>query len=152
MSMITRETIENLSLAMEEGRNLNRHYAAAVVVHDPYELGRYNEPQVIVSELPNGLFGVTFDFARLNEGRPLSRTGRASVDYAICHNGTGHVNGIGGKNGTRMILAISSNALTLRTVRSVLLSEQHRAEATRNGETVVLGLYDPKTYELQFID
>lgn len=147
--------------ARAEGMSFEKQYAHTVFMYDPYRLGRLNDPRIIFGLLPNEAFCVTFDFRRLLNGngkdgenghRLLSRTGLGSVKYAAFHQG-GHVLGVGGPTGTRHICVLDPDEAVLHRVKKALTSNCHPEilGLTRNGETISLCLYDPKTKTAEFI-
>jgi len=128
------------------------HYALAAFYYDPYRLGRINSPHAIFDLLPNMGFAVTENFSQVESGGSLSGSAVGSLRYAVSHADTGHVNGVGGIGGNKTIVILDTSADVLRKVKQLLCeSTPELRDQTRNGDTILLALYDPATKKVSFI-
>jgi len=153
-SMLENEVRKMIDYALAEGREFNPQYSTMAVMYDPYRLGRYNDPRITMDALMNEFFSITFDFRRVLNGerKPLSRTGMGSLMYSNFHDGKGHVKGVGGENGTRIVGIVDPSEGVLERVKDELLQTPQVREMTRNGETILTIKYDIDTRLIKFVD
>jgi len=153
-SMLENEIRKMIDYALAEGREFNPQYSTMAVMYDPYRLGRYNDPRIIMDALMNEFFSITFDFRRVLNGdrKPLSRTGMGSLMYSNFHDNKGHVNGVGGENGTRIVGIIDPSEGVLERVKDELLQNPQIKEMTRKGETILTIKYDIDTRMIRFLE
>ena len=137
--------------AKDEGRTMTPQFATAIVMYDPYRLGRFNDPRLMFGALPNEMFPVTFKFRDIaNPDVLLSSSAIGSVKYAGFHD-TGHVEGVGGKKGNKLILIVDPDPNVRAAVRAKLLAQIETIKTqTRDGETIVPVHYDLETRRISF--
>ncbi len=153
-SMLENEIRKMIDYALAEGREFNPQYSTMAVMYDPYRLGRYNDPRIIMDALMNEFFSITFDFRRVLNGKrnPLSRTGMGSLIYSNFHDNKGHVKGVGGENGTRMVGIVDPSETVLERVKDELLQNPQIRELTKKGETILPIKYDVDTRLINFVE
>jgi hypothetical protein len=143
-----REIVDTLQLeaklimqaALAEGIDPNPHSAMAVLVYDPEDIGPINPALACLAIMPREVFTVT----------ELSGPGIASIQYAISHGGTGHVEGIGGKDGSRLIWTPASCRSKSDKIVNTILADPELKEVTKGGETILRSQYNPNTWENTF--
>jgi hypothetical protein len=126
--------------AYAEGIDPNPHSAMLVLVYDPEDVGPISPVLASLAMMPREVFTVT----------ELSGAGIASIQYAISHGGTGHVEGIGGKDGSRLIWTPASCKSKSDQIVNIILADPELKEATKGGETILQSEYNPKTMENKF--
>ncbi len=153
LSTIENEVRALFDCAFAEGRELATQYSTMSVMYDPYRLGRFNDPRIIMDALANEFFCITFDFGRVANGgkKQLSRTGMGSLRYANFHDNVGHVRGVGGEDGTRIVGVLDPDERVLEKVKGELLSDPQIKEMTRNGEAILPIKYDLETRLAEFL-
>jgi len=153
-SKIENEIRKLIDYALAEGREFNPQYSTMAVMYDPYRLGRYNDPRIIMDALMNEFFSITFDFRRVLNGerKPLSRTGMGSLIYSNFHDNKGHVKGVGGEGGTGIIGIVDPSEGVLERVKDELLQNPQIREMTRDGETILPIKYDVDARLIKFVD
>lgn len=145
--------------ALAEGRDFSTQYAALTVLHDPYRLGRINDPRVIVGALGNEMFCVTSDLRPFDSNpqkeKHLSTTAMGSVMYAgydKANGHYGHVRGVGGPDGTHILGILDISEDVLRNVKRFILETYSEIKTfTDNGELILLMHYNPDTAEVKFL-
>jgi len=152
-SLMENDVRQMYDYALAEGRNFGPQYSTITMIYDPYRLGRFNDPRIIMDALMNEFFCVTFDFRRLGNGhpRPLSRTGMGSLIYANFHDGMGHVKGVGGSDGTHIVGVMDKDEKIIERAVSELLSDPQIRELTLNGARILPIKYDPETRLVTFL-
>ncbi len=144
-------TIRTWEYSMSNGITPENQYSHAIIYYDPYRLGRVNGPRQIFDSSPNEIFCVTEDFRAASSGQPLSLSAIGSLRYAGFLD-SGHVPGVGEKDGNRHIVILDTDVETLRAVRERLLrSSQDVADLSGMGKTITLALYDRDTAKVEFI-
>lgn len=139
-------------IACELGRTAEHQFAVAILFYDPYRMGRFDDPRSLLDMLPNEGFCPTENFRGLMEGQGLSNSAVVSLRYAGFLNG-GHVTGVGGPRGNRLVIVIDPDpAVTIEVEKALLASAPDIRDLSRNGETIVRARYDLQTRDIEFLD
>lgn len=155
-----------LAYAHHEGRDseqLKSHFANVMVVYDPARLGRINDPRGgIFAVLPNEMFCVTADFSGFALGAenaaltPLEMSGALyAVFMKTEHGHHGHVKGIGGKNGTGMIMVLDPDEQVVEKVKKSVIDRvlgpyPPEIIGGASGPNIIPAVYNRDTAEVTF--
>lgn len=131
-----------MEASFAEGIDPNPHSAMVALVYDLEDVGPINPALACLAMMAREIFTV-------NE---LTGPGIASIQYAISHGGKGHVGGIGGEDGSRLIWVPASCRPKSDQIVDSILADPELKKATKGGETILRSQYNPKTWENKFQD
>ncbi len=165
--MLARSAKRMTEYALAEGRNFDGNpaagepaqYAAAILLYDPYRMGRVSDPRAFIGALGNEFFCVSADMRSFDPSKEArkypSATAMGSVMYAGFDKSNGHyghVAGVGGHDGTHILGIIDTCEQALINAKRYLLETYPLIkELTEQGQRIMLIHFDRDTAKIRFI-
>jgi len=130
--------ISRLKYAKDNGYTLESQYAHAIVVSDPLDLERFNDPLIMFNARLNELFAVSA------HKTDISSEAIASIEYALLK-----VNGV--KDAPHIVITHTDPAIARKLKESMLRESQIIIDKTQNGELITIMQYDQNMHAVRIV-
>ncbi len=130
--------ISRLKYANDNHYALASQYSHAIVVSDPFDLGRFSNSRMLFNARLNELFAVSAF------GKGLSTEAIASIEYALLK-----VNGV--KDAPHIVITHSNPETAEELKQKMLKASKIIRDKTKNGAMITIMQYDPQTHAVSVV-